>query len=529
MQFKGFKTLCMVIVFSMLSVSCGFVFAEPTVVDGVTHFGTVGEKLTIEAELVTINAETKVTSGADAASSYIQMQGMDVLPQPGSKGDIEFSFNTGKAGEFVVWMYANPSTLSKTVAFSRNNGVFGVVKVGAVVNEFQWTPAYYFTASGDELVKISATSMNGFYKIDKFMVAERGYDPETGVFTKPTTTAPPEPTPTPTPEPTPLPDPNATKIMPVGDSITDGADSGGYRTFLWQLYADAGKNVNYVGSLRGGSSALPDKDHEGHSGWKIAKIDASIVKYVQDSQPDIVLLMLGTNDMLQNDQIDTAPDRLSALIDKIADTKKDVKIFVSSLPLLTGVHGERVIAYNAKLPPMVAEKVSQGKSVYFVDMHPLLTAEDIKDNIHPNAAGYEKLAKAWFAATTSFVADKADALPDDGAVKVTLNGKRIEFDQEPIIENDRTLVPFRKIFEAMEAEVSWDGATQTVTAKKGDIVITLQIGNNIMTKNTEQIILDVPAKLVNDRTLVPVRAIVEGLGAKVDWDGATQTVIITNR
>ncbi len=116
---------------------------------------------------------------------------------------------------------------------------------------------------------------------------------------------------------------------------------------------------------------------------------------------------------------------------------------------------------------------------------------------------------------------------NDGTIKVTLNGKPIEFDQQPIIENDRTLVPFRKIFEAMEADVSWDNATQTVTAKKGDIVITLQIGNNIMMKNGQQITLDVPAKLVNDRTLVPVRAIVEGLGAKVDWDGATQTVIIT--
>lgn len=115
-------------------------------------------------------------------------------------------------------------------------------------------------------------------------------------------------------------------------------------------------------------------------------------------------------------------------------------------------------------------------------------------------------------------------------IKVTFNGANIEFDQPPILRDGRTLVPMRAIFEAMGAEVDWDGETETVWANKGDIVIALQIYNNLMFKNdgtkTEQIELDVPACIENSRTLVPVRAISEAFGAEVDWDGETQTVII---
>ena len=110
---------------------------------------------------------------------------------------------------------------------------------------------------------------------------------------------------------------------------------------------------------------------------------------------------------------------------------------------------------------------------------------------------------------------------------VTVNGRIIMFDQPPVIENGRTLVPLRAIFEALNATVEWDGATQTVTATKDGTVITVQIGNNIMTKNGAQIALDVPAKLLNGRTLVPARAVAEAFGCNVDWNEAAQHVIIT--
>ncbi len=128
--------------------------------------------------------------------------------------------------------------------------------------------------------------------------------------------------------------------------------------------------------------------------------------------------------------------------------------------------------------------------------------------------------------TTVFAEDAASKV-----ITVTLNGTPINFaDQTPIMRSDRVLVPMRAIFEAMGAEITWEGETQTVWASKDDLVVAVQIDNNVLFKNVgskpAQIPLDVPAIVENDRTMVPVRAITEAFGAKVDWDDANQTVVI---
>jgi hypothetical protein len=111
------------------------------------------------------------------------------------------------------------------------------------------------------------------------------------------------------------------------------------------------------------------------------------------------------------------------------------------------------------------------------------------------------------------------------APQVVLNGQELVFDVPPVIEQRRTLVPFRAIFEALGANVSWDGSTQTVTAVKGDTEIKLTIGGPAY-KNGQPVTLDVPAKIVNERTLVPLRFVSEVLGASVWWNDAAQTVTI---
>ena len=112
-------------------------------------------------------------------------------------------------------------------------------------------------------------------------------------------------------------------------------------------------------------------------------------------------------------------------------------------------------------------------------------------------------------------------------ITVTLNGQRLSFDQPPVLINDRTLVPLRVIFESLGAEVLWDNDTQTVSARRGQTEISLQIGSDQLFVNGSAKTLDVPAQLLNNRTLVPVRAISEAFGCSVDWDNDTQTVIIT--
>ncbi len=120
-----------------------------------------------------------------------------------------------------------------------------------------------------------------------------------------------------------------------------------------------------------------------------------------------------------------------------------------------------------------------------------------------------------------------DASNNSDGIKVTLNGNKINFDQQPVLENGRTLVPLRAIFEALGATVEWNQATETVTSKKDNITITLTIGSNQLYVNGKATTLDVPAKVVNGRTLVPVRAVSESFKCKVDWEESSQTVIIT--
>lgn len=124
-------------------------------------------------------------------------------------------------------------------------------------------------------------------------------------------------------------------------------------------------------------------------------------------------------------------------------------------------------------------------------------------------------------------------------ITVTLDGNAISFDVQPQIVDGRTLVPLRKIFEEIGALVKWDGDTQTVTARKSSKTVTLTINSNEMTVDkgktddegnpvTETVTLDVPAQIIDSRTLVPARAISESFGLTVDWDGKNSLVSINS-
>lgn len=121
-------------------------------------------------------------------------------------------------------------------------------------------------------------------------------------------------------------------------------------------------------------------------------------------------------------------------------------------------------------------------------------------------------------------------------VSVKINNDIVNFKDEngnivnAQIINDRTMVPMRKIFEILGAEIEWDGENRIVTGTKDDTKIKLQINNNVATKTVngveEKIILDTPPMIVNDRTMVPLRFIAESLDKQVGWDNQNRTAII---
>lgn len=195
---------------------------------------------------------------------------------------------------------------------------------------------------------------------------------------------------------TPVPSPKGTiKIMPLGDSITDGLTvAGGYRIKLWKNISNNGQTVDFVGSMSNGPTELGDKNHEGHSGWTISQIDTNINKWMDTYKPQIVLLHIGTNDMYQTPT--GAPDRLSALIDKICSKlPTDGKLYVSDIiPFPSSA--ANVTAYNSKIPGVVQQKANAGKPVYFVKMYDALTTSDLADGVHCNITGYNKMADVWY-------------------------------------------------------------------------------------------------------------------------------------
>ncbi|MDQ2085086.1 stalk domain-containing protein [Herbivorax sp. ANBcel31] len=111
-------------------------------------------------------------------------------------------------------------------------------------------------------------------------------------------------------------------------------------------------------------------------------------------------------------------------------------------------------------------------------------------------------------------------------IKVELNGIQLKFDQPPIIKQGRTLVPFRAIFEELGAKVEWDAENRSAIGYKYNTKIELPIDSKKAMVNNREVILDVPATIINGRTLVPVRFVSEEFGLKVGWDKTTRTVII---
>lgn len=112
-------------------------------------------------------------------------------------------------------------------------------------------------------------------------------------------------------------------------------------------------------------------------------------------------------------------------------------------------------------------------------------------------------------------------------VHIILNGEEMNFDVNPKIENGTTLVPMRAVFEALGADVSWNGGNNTVTAVKNGKTVTMQIGSTSVNVNGEAKEISAPPVIENGRTLVPLRVIGEALGVTVDWDSETYTVTMT--
>lgn len=209
----------------------------------------------------------------------------------------------------------------------------------------------------------------------------------------------------------PYPLPSTPKIMPLGDSITEGTtiDKGGYRGKLWDLLvAQDGRQVDFVGSLQRGTD-LVDKDHEGHYGWWM-KDDPSgnniydhVQEWLTDASPDVILLHIGTNDMNGGANRFVCVERLDALLARIFYTSPNVRLVVAAIVPMETELSRPQLPYQDAIPGLVAKYARLGKKIYLSDMRSILVSADYADWLHPAQSGYDKMALAWYPIITDIL------------------------------------------------------------------------------------------------------------------------------
>jgi lysophospholipase L1-like esterase len=209
---------------------------------------------------------------------------------------------------------------------------------------------------------------------------------------------------------------NPCRVMPLGDSITWGAGSTNtqsYRKDLFHLSLMNNKKLTFVGSAADGPDMVDNvpfpKHHEGHSGWTIddgmmrSGLYPQMQMWLTNTPPDIVTLMIGTNDVDIKLDLPNAGKRLGLLLDRISMYAPMALIVVAQIvPTKLDDENTRVMAYNAMIPELVKTRADQGKHVTSVDMYGAFTknanyqADYMTDNLHPKDAGYAVMAGVWY-------------------------------------------------------------------------------------------------------------------------------------
>jgi lysophospholipase L1-like esterase len=203
------------------------------------------------------------------------------------------------------------------------------------------------------------------------------------------------------------------RIMPFGDSITYGVggSNAGYRSFLGALLAQQGISYQFVGSISDnpGMLAADQMHHEGHPGYVIesgssgrAGLADSLAAWLGAGgvAPDVILLMIGTNDIDVNYDNANVGKRLDAFISRISDRtsglRPDADLVVAQIVKIgDATEDARAQTYNAQIATIVANHKAAGERVSVVDMHTPLDAGDFSDKLHPNDSGYGKMAQVW--------------------------------------------------------------------------------------------------------------------------------------
>ena len=222
-------------------------------------------------------------------------------------------------------------------------------------------------------------------------------------------------------------------IMTLGDSITQANSTHlSYRYNLWTKLIDDDRLFDLVGSLNSnynGNPAWPpylgqdfDQDHEGHWGWLADEIlngvngQGSLSEWLANYTPDVALIHIGTNDVLDGHSTASSVAEIEAIIDTLRADNPNVTILLAKLiPIDSDTYNPGIIELNAEMDGIAVNKSTADSPVWVVDQYSGFDAAvDTYDTIHPNASGEEKMARKWHDAMQAYLNPCVDGLDNDG-------------------------------------------------------------------------------------------------------------------
>ncbi|WP_250214321.1 fibronectin type III domain-containing protein [Acrocarpospora catenulata] len=197
------------------------------------------------------------------------------------------------------------------------------------------------------------------------------------------------------------------RIMPLGDSIT--GSPGCWRALLWNRLQSTGyTNIDFVGTLGPqGCGVSYDGDNEGHGGFLATNVANAnqLPGWLSATNPDIVLMHFGTNDVWSNIAPATILSAFSTLVDQMRANNPNMKILVAKIiPMAASACAacpQRVIDFNNAIPAWAAGKTTAASPITVVDQWTNFnTTTDTYDGVHPNAAGDQKMSDKWYPSLT---------------------------------------------------------------------------------------------------------------------------------